>query len=137
MITDLFTRWVEAFPIKDTTTSTLATVMLNEIVCCYRVSSTLHSDQRANLCSGVIHSFGQLFGISTTRTLAHHPKGNGQVQCLNRILEAMLAKTIQDDQNDWDSLLPKAPFTYRTAINDSNHFSPIPPYLWTFTTITN
>ena len=122
--TDLFTKWVEAFPLKDTTTNTLATVMLNEIVCRYGVPSSLHSDQGANLCSGVIHSLCQLLGISTTRTSAYHPEGNGQVERFNCTLEAMLAKIIQDDQHDWDSLLPKALFAYRTAVYDSTHFYP-------------
>ena len=98
VITNLFTKWVEAFPLKDTTTNTLATFMLNEIVCHYGVPGSLHSDQGANLCSGVIHSLCQLLGISTTRTLAYHPEGNGQVELFNHTLEAMLAKIIQDDQ---------------------------------------
>ena len=97
MITDLLTKWVEAFPLKDTTTNTLASVKLNEMVCRYGVPSSLHSDQGANLCSGVIHSLSQILGISTTRTLAYHPEGNGQVEHFNCTLEAMLAKTIQDD----------------------------------------
>ena len=59
VITDLFTKWVEAFPLKDATTNTLVTIMLNEIVCRYGVLSSLHSDQGASLCSGVIQSLYQ------------------------------------------------------------------------------
>ena len=124
VITDLFTKWVEAFPLRDTTANTLATIMLNEIVCRYGVPSSLHSDQGANLCSSVIQSLCQLLGVSTTRTSAYHPEGNGQVERFNRTLEAILAKTIEDDQHEWDSLLPKALFAYRTAVHDSTHFSP-------------
>ena len=46
--------------------------MLNKIVCRYGVPSSLHSDQGANLCSGVIQSLCQLLGISTTGTSAYH-----------------------------------------------------------------
>lgn len=98
--------------------------MLNEIVCRYGVPSGLHSDQGANLCSSVIQSLCQLLGISTTRTLAYHPEGNGQVERFNRTLEAILAKTIEANQHEWDSLLSKALFAYRTAIHDTTHFSP-------------
>ena len=99
--------------------------MLNEIVCHYRVPSSLHSDQGANFCSSVIRSLCQLLGVPTTRTSAYHPEGNGQVERFDHTLEAMLAKTIEDDQHEWDSLLPKALFAYRTAVHDSTHFSPI------------
>ena len=54
VITDLFTKWVEAFPLKDTTATTLATIMLNEVVCRYGVPTSLHSDQGANLCSSEV-----------------------------------------------------------------------------------
>lgn len=124
VITDIFTKWVEAFPLKDTTANTLATVLMNEVVCRYGAPCKLHSDQGANLCSNVIQCLCQLLGITTTRTSAYHPAGNGQVERFNRTLEAILAKTVADNQHDWDSQLPKALFAYRTAIHETTQFSP-------------
>lgn len=124
VITDLFTKWVEAFPLKDTTNLTLATILLNEVVCRYGVPTSLHSDQGANLCSTVIQSLCQMLGITTTRTSAYHPEGNGQVEHFNCTVEAMLAKMVDDNQHDWDSQLPKALFAYRTAIHETTKFSP-------------
>ena len=89
VVTDLFTKWVEAFPLKDTTTITLATVLLNDVVCRYGVPTSLHSDQGANLCSSVIHCLCQMLGITNTRTSAYHPEGNGQVERFNCTVEAM------------------------------------------------
>ena len=74
---DLFTKWLEAFPLKDTMATTLATIMLNTVVCRYGVPTSLHSDQGANLCSTVVYSLYGLLGIATTRTSAYHPQGNG------------------------------------------------------------
>ena len=36
----------------------------------------------------------------------------------------MLAKTVERDQHDWDSQLPKDLFAYKTAIHESTSFSP-------------
>ena len=124
VITDLFTKWVEAFPLKDTTTITLATILLNDVVCCYGVPTSLHSDQGANLCSSVIHSLCQMLGITNTRTSAYHPQGNGQVERFNRTVEAILSKMVDENQHDWDSQLPKALFAYRTAVHEATKFSP-------------
>ena len=124
VITDFFTKWVEAFPLKDTTTNTLANILLNEVVCRYGVPTYIHSDQGANLCSAVVKSLCQLLGFTTTRTSAYHPEGNGQVERFNRTIEAILAKTVENDQHDWDSQLPKALFAYRTAIHESTNFTP-------------
>ena len=54
VVTDLFSKWVEAFPVKATDTETLASLLVNEIVCRYGVPSYLHSDQGANLTSNLM-----------------------------------------------------------------------------------
>ena len=87
VVTDLFTKWVEAFPLADTTATTLATILMNNIVCRYGVPAYLHSDQGANLCSTVVQELCRLLGIHHTRTSAYHPKDNGQVERMNRTIE--------------------------------------------------
>ena len=47
-----------------------------------------------------VHVCIVLIGVSTTRTSAYHPEGNGQVERFNRTLEAMLAKIIEDDRRE-------------------------------------
>ena len=125
VVTDLFTKWVEAFPFPNTTANTLATILMNEIVCRFGVPAHLHSDQGANLHSAVVQKLCQLLGIHSTRTSAYHPEGNGQVERFNQTLEAMLAKMINDsDQHDWDLYLPKALMAYRTSLHEATGFTP-------------
>ena len=124
VITDLFTKWVEAFPIRSTNTETLATILVNEIVCRYGVPRYLHSDQGANLTSRIIQSLCKKLGIQRTQTSAYHPQGNAQVERFNRTLEAMLSKTVKENQKDWDQQLPRALFAYRTAVHEATGYSP-------------
>ena len=108
----------------NTLSITLATVLVDEVICRYGVPTYIHSDQGANLCSEVIQTLCKLLGIQTTRTSAYHPQGNGQVERFNRTVEAIVAKTVQDNQRDWDSQLQKALFAYRVSIHESTGFSP-------------
>ena len=125
VVTDLFTKWVEAFPLPNTTANTLATILMNEIVCRFGVPAHLHSDQGANLRSAVVQKLCQLLGIHSTRTSAYHPEGNGQVERFNQTLEAMLAKMINgSDQHEWDLYLPKALMAYRTSLHEATGFTP-------------
>lgn len=124
VVTDIFSKWVEAFPLKGTDAHTLAVVLVNEIVCRYGVPSVIHSDQGANFCSEVIQSLCNLLGIERTQTSAYHPQGNGQVERFNRTLKNMLAKVTQQNQKDWDVHLPRVLFAYRTSIHESTGFSP-------------
>ena len=115
IVTDVFTKWVEAFPLRDMVATTLAKILVDEIICRYGVPKSIHSDQGANFCSEVIQAVCKLLKIDKTRTSAYHPMGNGQVERFNRTVEAMLSKVVKDNQRDWDCHLQKALFAYRTA----------------------
>ena len=124
VITDLFSKWVEAFPLAVTDSETLASVLMDEVVCRYGVPRSLHSDQGANLNSQVICALCKRLGINKTRTTAYHPQGNGQVERFNRTLEAILSKVVAENQRDWDCHIPKSLFAYRTAFHESSGYSP-------------
>ena len=124
VVTDIFSKWVEAFALRSTDAETLATVLVDEVVCRYGVPSVIHSDQGANLTGQVVSSLCTRLGIKRTQTSAYHPQGNGQVERFNRTLEAMLAKMVRENQRDWDVHIPKALFAYRTALHESSGYSP-------------
>lgn len=129
VVTDLFSKWVEAFPLAKTDSTTLAAVLTDKIVCRFGVPEAIHSDQGPNFVSGVIQSLCDQLGIKRTQRTAYHPQGNGQVKRFNRTLEDMLAKVISDNHRDWDDHLQKSLFAYRTAIHESTGYT---PFLATF-----
>ena len=124
VVTDLFSKWVEAFPVKSTDTETLASLLVHEIICRYGLPSYLHSDQGANLTSNLIAAVCKHLGIEQTKSSTYYPQGNGQVERFNRTLESMLAKVVSDHQTDWDYHLPQLLFAYRTAIHETTGFTP-------------
>ena len=124
VVTDVFTKWVEAFPLKSTEAESLATVLVKEVICRFGVPEMLHSDQGANLCSQVVQRVCDILGMHRTRTSAYHPQGNGQVERFNRTVESMLAKVVQENQKDWDTHIPSVLLAYRSAIHESTGFTP-------------
>jgi len=133
VITDLFSKWVEAFPIKSTDTETLATLLIDEVVCRFGVLHYIHSNQGANLISNLMATVCERLGIKQTHTSGYHPQGNGQVERFNRM--SMLSMVVNDHQTDWDVHLPKVLFAYRTAIHDATGF--ISCHFWLFTYTAN
>ena len=129
VITDLFSKWVEAFPLVGTDSNTLAKILVDEIVCRYGMPEIIHSDQGSNFVSEVIRTLCAMMGVQRTQTTPYHPQGNGQVERFNRTLEGMLSKVVSDHQRDWDEHLQKVLFAYRTAIHESTGYS---PFLVTF-----
>ena len=124
VVTDLFSKWVEAFPLQVTDGLTLTSILMDKVICHYGVPQQLHSEQGSNLNAEVNQKLCQLLGIERTRTTAYHPQGNGQVERFNCTVEAMLAKMVGDHHSDWDKHLQKALFAYRTSLHESTGYSP-------------
>ena len=54
VIGDYFTKWKEAFPLKDTEAVTVARVFVNEFICRFGVPDSLHTDQGKNFEAKII-----------------------------------------------------------------------------------
>ena len=78
VVTDLFSKGVEAFPLQVTDGLTLTSILMDEVICRYGVPQQLHSDQGSNLNAEVNQKRCHLLGIERTRTTAYHPQGNGR-----------------------------------------------------------
>ena len=57
------TKWVEAFPLSNMRTKTIAEVFVHEIVCRYAVPLEVHTGQGRNFDSKLIKELSQLLGI--------------------------------------------------------------------------
>ena len=96
VVTDCFTKWVEAFPLSNMKTKTIAEIFVGEIVCRYGVPLEVHTDQGRNFDYKHIKELSQLLGIRKTRATLSHLQSNGQVERQNRTILEYLSKYITD-----------------------------------------
>jgi hypothetical protein len=94
VIGDYFTKWKEAFPIKDMEAATAAKHLVDEVICRLGVPTTIHTDQGKNFDSALIKEICELLGIKKTRTTPYHPQSDGLVERFNRTLVGMLSITM-------------------------------------------
>ena len=57
-------------------------------------------------------------------TSGHHPKGDGQTEQVNQVLEQYLRAYTNYQQDNWSTWLPLAEFAYNNAINETMGVSP-------------
>ena len=126
VVADYFTKWVEAFALPNQEAVTVATKLVEEVICRYGVPGELHSDQGSNFESKVMSEVCRLLGIHKTRTAPYNPKSDGLVERFNRTLLDVLAKLLnpQGSQRDWDQVLPFAVMAYRSAVQESTGETP-------------
>ena len=80
--------------------------------------------QGREFCNHIVESLEKLTGFKHLVTSAYHPQSNGLDERLNQTLKAALQKLVNESQDDWDQLIDKVLFAYRTSKQDSSKFTP-------------
>ena len=126
---DHFTRWVEAFPIRNQEAfpirnqeaTIVARKLVDELFCRFSPPEQLQGRQFE---SELIEEICKLLEIRKSRTTPYHPQGNGMVKRFNRTLLDMLATTAHNHPSDWDLYIRKVCLAYNSSIHSSTGFSP-------------
>ena len=66
----------------------------------------------------------QTLGVKLAATTAYHPQGDRQTEWINQELEQFLQLFINQQQDDWDDLLPLAEFQYNNHIHSTTQNVP-------------
>src|SRR5260221_4873863 len=102
----------------------LAQLFLTHVFSKHGTPSHVTSDQGSEFVSHFFQSLGKLLRMELHFTSGYHLEGNGQMECLNQVLEQYLRAYTNYQQDDWSSLLPLAEFAYNNATNEMTRVSP-------------
>ena len=124
VVTDTFTKFTEAYALRNIEAKTVAKKLVEEWICRYGVMRIIHSDQGRQFESRLFTEVCKILGIRKTRTTAWRPKANGQVERFNRTLGAMLCIYSQEETKYWDKHLPFITSAYRATEHNSTGLTP-------------
>ena len=124
LIADHFSKWYEAIPLPDQTVPTTTTALLSNWICHFGCPHSIHSDQGRNFESKPFKALNQALQVDGTRITAFRPQSNAVVERINRKLQSMLAKCINEKQSNWSQQLPYVMMAYRTSVHESTGYTP-------------
>ena len=120
---DYATRWVEAVPLKDTSTTVVADELLN-MFARFGLPSILLSDGGTQFTSTQMEEVLRLLGINHPVSTPYHPQSNGLCERANATIKSMIKKLSFDNPTAWDKLLQCALFAYREVPQETTGFAP-------------
>ena len=124
VIGDHFTKWYEAIPLPDQTAITTANALVDHWISRFGCPHSLHSDQGRNFESKLFEQLMQLLEMDKTRTTPFHPQSNAVIERMNKTLQNMLAKCINEEQSNWSQQLPYVMMAYRSSVHESTGYTP-------------
>ena len=117
-----FSKWYEAIPFPDQTAPTTATALLVNWICRFGCPHSIHSDQDRDFESKVFKALNQALQVDKTRTTASRPQSNAVVGRMNRTLQSMLTKCINEEQSNWSQWFPYVMMAHRTSAHERHIF---------------
>ncbi|CAF1253603.1 unnamed protein product [Rotaria sordida] len=123
VIVDYFTRWIELFPLRTTTSIDIAQILINEVFTRYGMPTFILSDNGPQFVSLLFQHFCKTLGIEQKFTANYHPQTN-LTERVNRTLKPMLAIFAHEHPHSWDKEIQKLALSIRTSINETTGETP-------------
>ena len=93
VVIDHFSKYVQAFALKNFTAFTTAKVILDKIICKYGTPSKICSDQGVNFESELFKHLCEMLQITKLRSTGYHPETNGEVERANKTIKSIMRMT--------------------------------------------
>lgn len=111
-----FSRYVQAYPLRDKRAETVADAFL-DYICRYGCPSHVVADRGSEFTSAIFKEVNALMNAKLHFTTAFHPQSNGMTESFNKLLKNTLFALVENDVKSWDDQLPCAVL----ALNCSYH----------------
>lgn len=129
VVTDLFTRWVEAFAIPEATSSRILHLLRTEVFSRYGYPRCLLSDNGSQFTSRLWKQTLYQWNIEHWTTPIYHPQAN-PTERRNQELKRMLRVLLVDKPHKkWDEHLPQSLLALRQRTNRVTGYSPAELFL--------
>jgi transposase InsO family protein len=124
VFTDYVTKWVEAKALYSANEQSVVDFLFEEIFTHFGVPQEIVTDQGTQFTSNLVKALTEPCNIKHRKSYPYHPQDNGQVESTNKVIEAILTKTVHLHHKDWADRLPKALWAYRIAWRNTTGHTP-------------
>ncbi|XP_022150862.1 uncharacterized protein LOC111018909 [Momordica charantia] len=121
---DYFTKWVEAEALSHITESRVTSFIWTNIVCRFGIPNAIVTDNGKQFDNAKFKDFCRKLGISHLSSSPAHPKANGQVEAVNKIIKRGLKLRLDSIKGRWAEELPEVLWSYRTTPRESTGETP-------------
>ena len=115
VVTEYFTKWVEAIPLKKATSPTVADFIRKHIICRFGIPHKIVIGNGTPFVNKDVRKLLDHRHIKHRKSTPCYPQGNGQVKVTNRVLLRILSKMVHEYEGGWIEHLLKTLWAYQSS----------------------
>lgn len=124
VIVDHFTKWPEAYPIKDKSAVSVAMCLAGSFIPRHGMFKYFQTDRGSEFNNELIDFVLKKCHINRKSSAPYNPQCNGIVEKMNSTIIQALGKYVNENLNDWDDFLEGFLASYRWSKHSTTGFSP-------------
>jgi hypothetical protein len=123
-ITDYFTKWVEAIPMKSVTSKDVVNFIKEHVIHRFGIPQTITTDEGSVFISEEFRKFTADVGIKLIRLSPYYAQANGQAEVSNQSLIKLIKRKIDKHPRRWHEVLSEALWAHRISCHGATKTSP-------------
>ncbi|KAL0284683.1 UNVERIFIED_CONTAM: hypothetical protein Scaly_2841600 [Sesamum calycinum] len=123
-ITDYFSIWVEAVPLKEVKKENVTDFIRTHIIYPYGVPRHIITDNGKPFYNSLIDKLCQKFGFKQRNSSMYYATANGLAEAFNKTLCNLLKKVVAKSKRDWYERIGEALWAYRTTVRTPTQATP-------------
>jgi len=124
MATDYFTKWTEAFALKNMMHREVIEFITEHINHRFGILQTLTTDQGASFMSKEVRDFAELYKVKLLNSSPYYAQDNGQAESSNKVIINLIKKKIADHPRCWHEVLSEALRAHRISKHSATKVFP-------------
>ena len=93
--TDYFTKWVEAKPVKSTTSQEIITFIEEQIIQRLGIPESITTDRGYSFISGGMLDMAEAFKFKLLQSTTYYAQDNGQAESSNKVIINIIRKMLE------------------------------------------
>jgi hypothetical protein len=123
-ITDYFTKWVEAIPMKSVTLKDVVNFIKEHVIHRFGIPQTIMTDGGSVFISEEFRKFTTDVGIKLIRSSPFYAQANGQAEASNQSLIKLIKRKIDEHPRRWHDVSSKALSAHRISCHGATKTLP-------------
>ncbi|XP_034215637.1 uncharacterized protein LOC117627591 [Prunus dulcis] len=122
--TNYFTKWVEAKPVKSTTSQEIITFIEEQIIQRFGIPESITTDRRSSFISRDMLDMAEAFKFKLLQFTPYYAQANGQAESSNKVIINIIRKMLEKNPKQWHEKLTETLWAYRTSKREATGMTP-------------